>query len=90
MTVFTQDGKRMPVTVSGIYTVDMEVGGYAGAFMDETAFLNTFSSGQLKDGYFVKAKPGTNVAELKETLAKKYPNAKVEEGKVIAEQESRN
>lgn len=89
MTVFTQDGKRMPVTVSGIYSVDMEVGGYAGAFMDETAFLNTFSSGQLKDGYFVKAKPGTNVAELKETLAKKYPNAKVEEGKVIAEQESK-
>ncbi|WP_295644390.1 ABC transporter permease [uncultured Corynebacterium sp.] len=89
MTVFTPDGRRMPMTVSGIYTIDMEVGGYAGAFMDEDAFLNKFSNGQLKEGYFVKGKPGTNPAELKSTLAKKYPNANIEEGQIIAEEQSK-
>ena len=89
MTVFTPDGRRLPVTVSGIYTIDMEVGGYAGAFMDEKAFVDKFSNGELKKGYFVKAKPGTNITELKDHLAKKYPGVKVEEGCKIAEEQSK-
>ena len=89
MTVFTPDGKRLPVTVSGIYTIDMEVGGYAGAFMDEKAFVEKFSNGQLKQGYFVKAKPGTNITELKDSLAKKYPDVQVQEGRKIAEEQSK-
>lgn len=89
MTVFTPDGRRLPVTVSGIYTIDMEVGGYAGAFMDEKAFVDKFSNGELKKGYFVKAKPGTNIKELKDHLAREYPGVKVEEGRKIAEEQSK-
>ena len=88
MSVFTPDGQRLDVTVSGLYTLDMELGGFAGAVMDEKAFIDNFTNGYLKQGYFVKGAPGADPAQLSQTLAKEFPSAKVEEGSTVADRQS--
>lgn len=63
LTVVTTGGVHQ-LTVSGIYDIDVDGGGFIGVMMDKDAYLATFTDGQTTSGFALAAAPGVSQDEL--------------------------
>lgn len=69
-----------PVTVSGIYHVDMEVGGYFGALMEESAFLPMFQPEGTVDELLLQSAGEESQQAFVDELSAKYPGVEFSTG----------
>lgn len=53
------------VTVSGIYDIDVDGGGFIGLMMEQDAYLSTFTDGRTATGFALAADPGVSQEQLK-------------------------
>ena len=65
--------KPTKVTVVGIYSLDMEVGGYFGALMEVDSFLATFRSGGVVDELLITSAQNESPEAFVEYLKGEYP-----------------
>ncbi|MBC2680956.1 FtsX-like permease family protein [Corynebacterium sp. 4HC-13] len=75
---------RHEVTVVGVYTLDLEVGGFIGAAMDEPSFIQLFRPQGTVDEFTVAGKT-LHGSQLVNYLAGKYPGVEFDTGESIAE-----
>lgn len=61
-------GGAHDVTVSGIYDVDIDGGGFIGLMMDAPAYLSTFTDGRTTSSFALAAKPGISQEQLASTV----------------------
>ncbi|WCZ35978.1 Macrolide export ATP-binding/permease protein MacB [Corynebacterium heidelbergense] len=78
-------GKRS-VTVSGVYSTNVNGGGYIGIGMMPEAYLKNYAQGGMVSRLYVSAKPGTDQPQLLEALRKDCPEAKVRTGPEVSEE----
>lgn len=53
------------VTVSGVYDIDVDGGGFIGLMMEQDAYLSTFTDGRTASGFALAADPGVSQEQLK-------------------------
>ncbi|MDN5720166.1 MULTISPECIES: ABC transporter permease [unclassified Corynebacterium] len=90
LTVVDTSGSH-PVTVSGIYDIDIDGGGFLGLMMDEPAFVDTFTDGATTGGFSLAAASGTGADALADEvgayLAAEHPelgDVEVKTGEQVA------
>lgn len=52
------------LTVSGIYDIDIDGGGFLGLMMEEPAYVSTFTDGRTASGFSLSAQPGVSQEQL--------------------------
>nr|WP_315969033.1 FtsX-like permease family protein [Corynebacterium provencense] len=52
------------LTVSGIYDIDIDGGGFLGLMMEEPAYVTTFTDGRTASGFSLSAQPGVSQEQL--------------------------
>lgn len=76
LTVVDTSGSH-PVTISGIYDIDIDGGGFLGLVMDEPAFVDTFTDGTTGNEFSLAAAPGTSpealASQVSDSLAADHP-----------------
>jgi putative ABC transport system permease protein len=65
------------VTVSGVYDIDVDGGGFIGLLMEQDAYLATFTDGSTATGFSVAADPGISQEQLKEDVTTHLADAGV-------------
>ena len=56
------------VTVSGLYDIDVDGGGFLGLFMDRDAYLATFADGHTATGFSLAADPGVDQGQAADAV----------------------
>ncbi|QFQ01836.1 ABC transporter permease YtrF precursor [Corynebacterium urogenitale] len=76
---------RHQVTVAGLYTIELEVGGFIGVAMDEPAYFQTFRpDGAVQElALSAKAMPSDRFVDY---LKEKYPGAEFRTGSSVAQE----
>lgn len=76
---------RHEVTVTGLYTMDLEVGGFIGAGMDEPSFMELFRpDGAVNELSISGASMDDN--QLVDYLKNKYPGVEFDTGQAVAQE----
>jgi putative ABC transport system permease protein len=65
------------VTVSGVYDIDVDGGGFIGLLMEQDAYLATFTDGSTATGFSLAADPGISQEQLKEDVTTHLADAGV-------------
>ena len=65
------------VTVSGIYDIDVDGGGFIGLMMEQDAYLSTFTDGRTATGFALAADPGVSQEQLKADVTTNLADAGV-------------
>lgn len=88
MTVVTANS-RATVKVSGIVQSKADNTDWLSVLFEESKWRELYTDGEHVDRLSVSAAPGTDAKELSRTLTADFPDLKVEEGKVLAEEDSK-
>ncbi|MGP5270733.1 ABC transporter permease [Corynebacterium variabile] len=76
------------VTVSGIYDIDVDGGGFIGLMMEQDAYLSTFTDGRTATGFALAADPGVSQEQLKADVTSGLADAGVNGVEVKTGQQS--
>jgi len=71
--VVTRSNGILNVTVSGIYSVDTDTGGFVGVFFEQSRALKLFSDGTHVFSMDISAKPGVSQSALKDRIDRVLP-----------------
>ena len=80
---------RNTMTVTGLYTDELDQGASLMLKVPESAFLEFYTNGRYVPGLAVAAAEGTSPAQLKDHLASQYNDVSVKEGPELAEEMSK-
>ncbi|MFI1911621.1 ABC transporter permease [Nocardia sp. NPDC020380] len=79
-TVLVPSKGNIDVTVSGIYDISSNTGGFIALEFDDTQARQLFTDGQHVAYVDIAAKPGVQADDLRDTLKKALPDYKVQDG----------
>ncbi|MFF2556182.1 ABC transporter permease [Nocardia sp. NPDC058058] len=76
---------NIDVTVSGIYDLTGNTGGFIQLYFDDVQARELFTDGQHVAFVDIAAKPGVNADALRDQIAKTFPDYKVQDGDQVRE-----
>lgn len=88
MTVVTSNG-RANVKVAGIVKSKADNTGWLSVLFQESKWRELYTDGEHVDRLSVSAASGQSAEQLSQSLTKDFPDLKIQEGKVLAEEDSK-
>ncbi|MEV0295171.1 FtsX-like permease family protein [Nocardia sp. NPDC050710] len=79
----TQQNPTIDVTISGIFTVASDTGGFVGLLFDDTQARQLFTDGYHVAYVDIAAAPGVPADELRDRIATELPGFKVQNGEQV-------